>query len=384
MKSGKIVTGYCLGFIMLLAACSKEDLIMDGSSSSADMLLNAKTVLYTMPEESAQHEGTWLQWPHQYQYGNQYRSRLDPTWVDMTAALITSEKVHIVAYNNTEKTRINNLLIGAGIPLANVDYLVAKTNDVWVRDNGPVFVRNNAGTVKMLDFKFNGWGNKAPYAKDNVIPGTIGGALGVSVVNLNGSITTEGGAFEVDGNGVFMATKSAILNNNRNPGMSQATAENVFGENLGVSKFIWLTGVKGLEITDMHIDGFARFGDPNTIVTMSYGDLIYWDVPPTDITTLYAATNIDDVPYNFLLLPLTQNNVTTTWGKNLGYKGSYVNFYTGNSVILVPTYNDPNDAVAISILQSYYPTYNVVGIDVRNLYKYGGMVHCVTQQQPVY
>lgn len=81
-------------------------------------------------------------------------------------------------------------------------------------------------------------------------------------------------------------------------------------------------------------------------------------------------------------LPLTKNNVITTFGKNLGYKGSYVNFYTANTVVLKPTYNDPNDVIAKNILQSLYPTKAVIGIDVRNLYENGGMIHCVTQQQP--
>jgi agmatine deiminase len=112
-------------------------------------------------------------------------------------------------------------------------------------------------------------------------------------------------------------------------------------------------------------------------------DLIYWEVPPSDISTLYNAKDIKGNPYNFLYLPLTANNVVTTWGENLGYKGSYVNYYTGNTVVLVPTYNDPNDAAAISILLTLYSSRTVVGIDVRNLYSQGGMVHCVTQQQPV-
>lgn len=87
--------------------------------------------------------------------------------------------------------------------------------------------------------------------------------------------------------------------------------------------------------------------------------------------------------YNFVKLPLTQNNVVTTYGQNLGIKGSYINYYITNTKILVPIYNDPNDATALSILQTLYPTKSVVGIDVRNLYEQGGMVHCVTQQQPL-
>jgi agmatine deiminase len=196
-------------------------------------------------------------------------------------------------------------------------------------------------------------------------------------------MTNEGGSFEIDGDGTLMACKSSILNANRNPGMTQAQAEVIFKKYLGVSNFIWLDGRVGLEITDQHIDGFARFGNASTIVTMENSDLLYYDVRQADITKLLAAKNKDGMPYTFLKVPLTQNNVVTTNGTNLGYKGSYVNYYIANTKVLVPIYNDPNDAIALDIIQSLYPTRTVVGIDMRNLYENGGMVHCVTQQQPI-
>lgn len=192
----------------------------------------------------------------------------------------------------------------------------------------------------------------------------------------------EGGAVEIDGNGTLLATKSAILNDNRNPDMTQAEAEELFTKYLGVTNFIWLNGVEGLDLTDMHIDGFAKFANKNTIVTMSNADLLYWEVPQADVTKLYAAKNKNGMAYNFVKLPLTRNNVKTTYGKNLGYKGSYINYYIANSKVLVPIYNDPNDAVAIKMIQNLYPTRTAVGIDCRNLFANGGMVHCVTQQQP--
>jgi agmatine deiminase len=143
-----------------------------------------------------------------------------------------------------------------------------------------------------------------------------------------------------------------------------------------------LEGKAGLEITDMHIDGFARFGNATTIVTMNEADLLDWQVPQADITTLYAAKNKAGTAYSLLKIPLTKNNVSTAYGKNLGYKGSYINYYIANTTVLVPNYNDPNDAVANNLIQNLYPTRTVVGIDVRNLYENGGMIHCVTQQQP--
>jgi agmatine deiminase len=266
--------------------------------------------------------------------------------------------------------------------LTAIDFKLFQTNDVWVRDNGPIFVKNAAGQLSIQDWGFNGWGNKMAYSKCDLIPNSIGTAINMPVVNLNSAMKIEGGAYEIDGEGAFLATKSAILNANRNPNMTQAQAEAILTANLGVTKFIWLDGVPNADLTDMHIDGFARFANPTTLVTMNTADLQYWQVPQADITKLYAATKTNGTSYKFVNLPLTKNNVVTAYGKNLGYKGSYINFYTANTKVLVPFYNDPNDIIAKNALQTLFPTKTVVGIDVRNLYENGGMIHCVTQQQP--
>ena len=342
--------------------------------------INAQTILYTMPEEIAQHEGTWLQWPHNHTYPPYYQDDLEPTWIEMTRELGVGEKVHIIAYDSDEYDHIVQVLTNAGVPLTNVDFFIHPNNDCWVRDNGPIFVYDSAEDLVILDWGFNGWGSAAPYALCDVIPQAISSDIGIPGVDLS-AMVLEGGSFEIDGKGTLMATKSSIINPNRNPTLTQTQIEEFMTINLGITNFIWLDGVAGLEITDMHIDGFARFHDSTIIVTMDSLNLIYWEVPATDISILYNAQNINGNPYNFLYLPLTANDVVTTWGQNLGYKGSYVNYYIGNSVVLVPTYNDPNDAMAI--LQSIYPARTVVGIDVRNLYSNGGMIHCVTQQQPI-
>ena len=344
---------------------------------------------YTMPPETEQHEGTWLQWPHQYEYGNQYRNRLDATWVAMTQALVDGENVHIIAYNSTEQARITDLLTNAGISLSNVDFYLFQTNDVWVRDNGPIFVKDVNGDLKIEDWGFNGWGGKYNSNLCNPIPSNIGSAISVDVIDLNSVMTIEGGAYEIDGNGVFLACKSSTLsqspsNTVRNLGMTQAQAEAILSENLGVSKFIWLDGFTGTEdITDAHIDGFAKFANDTTLVTMNNADLTYWELSSADITTLYSASNVNNIEYTKVYVPLTQNNVTTAYGNDLGYKGSYCNYYIANTVVLVPNYSDPNDDVANAIIQELYPNRTVVGIDVRNLYENGGMIHCVTQQQPI-
>ncbi len=347
-------------------------------------------IFYTMPDESEPHEGTWLQWPHQYQYGTAYRNSLDPTWVAMTKALVSSEKVHIIAYNETEKGRIISLLNTAGIPLDDIDFKIYKTDDVWVRDNGPIYVKDQKGNLVIEDWGFNGWGEKTDsetglpitYSKCNIIPAKIAADQKRTLVDLNSTMINEGGSVEIDGQGTLIACKSSILNSNRNPGMTQAQAESIFKKYLGATHFIWLDGQAGLELTDQHIDGFARFGNSNTIVTMDENSLLDFDVKQRDINTLFTAKNKNGIPYTFVKVPLTKNNVKKTDGTDLGYRGSYINYYIANNKVLVPNYNDPNDSIANQIIQSLYPTRTVVGIDVRNLYENGGMVHCVTQQQP--
>ena len=282
------------------------------------------------------------------------------------------------------------MLNTASISLANVDFSIYKTDDVWVRDNGPIYAKDKNGNLVIQDWGFNGWGRKMDeqsglpiaFSNCNTIPAKIATDQGKTLIDINSIMTNEGGSIEVDGHGTMMACRSSVLNSNRNPGMTQAQAEMIFTKYLGVTNFIWLDGQAGFELTDQHIDGFARFGNRTTIVTMKQSDLLNFDVKQSDIDKLLSAKNKSGTAYTFLKVPLTQNNVLTTNGINLGYKGSYVNYYIANNKVLVPNYNDPNDAVANGIIQTLYPARTVVGIDVRNLYENGGMVHCVTQQQP--
>lgn len=353
------------------------------NTDNQDKITDKPTVKYIMPSESSPHEGTWLQWPHKYQYGVTYRNRIEAIWIAMTRELVSGEKVHIIAYNEEAKQDITDKLTAAGVALDNVDFYIFKTNDVWVRDNGPIYVRNaNGNELTIEGWGFNGWGDKEPYAYSEQIPAEVAKVSRMPFVQLNDKMILEGGAVELDGKGSLMATRSSILNMNRNPGMTQSEAEALLTTYLGATHFIWLDGMPGLDITDMHIDGFARFGEGRQIITMSREDLQIWELPQKDIDYLYSVSDSQGKPYKYVVLPLTKNNVVTTYGKDLGYQGSYVNYYISNNKILVPTYNDPNDEIAIAIIQKLYPTRKAVGIDVRNLYADGGMIHCVTQQQP--
>lgn len=345
--------------------------------------LEAQISQYSLPEETAKHEGTWLQWPHDHTYGAGYRSFNEPAWIEMTKQLLKGEYVHIVAYNLTEQTHIESVLTTAGISLDSVDFYIHQNDDYWIRDNGPIFITDQDDHLYATDWNFDGWGNDAPFILDDLIPSLVADDRAIPVLNLN-TITLEGGAVEHDGNGTFIGTISSITGDGRNPGLTTDDIEEYMTEYFGFTNFIWLDGYYGAgwDVTDAHIDGFVKFIDESTIVTMNTSDLIYWFVSASDRNKINNATNINGDPYNYVYLPLTNKNVKTTTGVNTGSKGDYINYYVANAVVLVPTYNDINDATALSIIQGLYPDKEVVGIDCRNMFAGGGMVHCVTQQQP--
>lgn len=339
-------------------------------------------VLFTLTNESEQHDATWLQWPHSYQYGAIFAKRLDIIWVDMTAALVESEKVNIIVYDEVEKVKVMGFLKNANIPLAKVDFKIFQTDDSWIRDNGPIFTRDKNGVLTAGDWGFNGWGKKAKYTLCDAIPTKIGTDLGITISDYNATLTLEGGSIQMDNNGTVLATKSSILNNNRNQNKSQLEVEKILKKHMGASKFIWLKGASGVDNTDFHIDNFARFLNDTTIVSMDRDDLIEWQVPEEDVEKLNNATNEIGIAYKFIKLPLTKKNVTTAYGKNLGYKASYLGYYVANSVVLVPNYSDENDSVANDIIQKIYPDKKIVGIDIRNLYSLGATIRNVTKEQP--
>ncbi|MDG1914779.1 MAG: agmatine deiminase family protein [Crocinitomix sp.] len=240
-----------LSISLIVLSCKKPDLSSTGT--------------YTMPSEETAHEGTWLQWPHDHTYPN-HIIRHEGTFVEITRALHTGEQVHIIAYDNVEKDRIESVLIAEGIDMTQVDLFISENDDYWIRDNGPIFVLDENGAPAIQNWGFNGWGDKTAYEKCNRVPTNIAAAYGFPVIDVD--LINEGGSVELDGHGTLMAKKSSILNRNRNPGISQKEAEAVFTKYLGVTNFIWLKGFKGGDITDDHIDGTAHFVNGNTIVTL--------------------------------------------------------------------------------------------------------------------
>ncbi|GGI46597.1 agmatine deiminase [Paenibacillus marchantiophytorum] len=374
-----VVAGIMMGCTPPLA---KEDQKANKQSLNKQSEKKQLTGKYTMPEEHSKHEGTWLQWPHNYTYGKGHKENLEAIWIEMTLALSKGENVYIMAYDKKEKDYIYDLLHDEGVDISKIDFYIVPTDDVWARDTAPIFVYDKDNNLKLMDWGFNGWGKKTPFKEDALISTQLSKQLGMERIDLN-EVVLEGGAFELDGNGTFLSTRSAVTNKNRNPNLSEAQINEYIKENLGATNFIWLDGVPNSDITDFHIDGFAKFYDKTTLITMKKEDLEEWGVSNKDITTLLNANDVSNNPYKYMYLPITQKNVVLESGKKLDYRGSYINYYIGNTVVLVPNYNDSHDKIANESIQKLYPDRIVIGIDVRELYQDGGMIQCVTQQQPV-
>lgn len=226
---------------------------------------------YTIVSEDAPHDGTWLAWPHRHTYGTAYRDSIEPVWVAMAAALSGGERVHIIAYDETEHRRIARKLEGSGADMAAIDFVAMPTDDVWIRDTGPVFVCDSSGRQAVVDFAFDGWGRKAPHSLDDAVPRRVAAIKGLPLCDAS-DVVIEGGAVETDGAGTLMACESSVVSPGRNRVLAKEYVERRLRQCLGVSNFIWLKGAIGEDITDAHIDGIARFYDSHTIIAVARND----------------------------------------------------------------------------------------------------------------
>jgi agmatine deiminase len=361
---------------------TQEDVMQEGTTHGQR---------YTMPAEWESHEGTWLQWPHENIYKG-HQLNLERTWLTMVYYLHQHENVHIIVCDERHRDHVEYQLKYFGIRLQNIDFYIIETNDVWARDNGPVFVLEGDGSLAITDWNFNGWGNRFEHQLDKQVPSIMGDMLSIPV--LNPSVVLEGGAVEVNGKGTFMATQSSIVNPNRNPGISQEEVERIISQYLGVSHFIWLSGASKEEgdrwgsVTDSHIDGAARFTDESTVLYNWTDDRSdpHYPVLKRHYDGLREATTESGKPLTLVSLPLPKNGVHRISSMQ-GAKSSltiaiYCNYYVANGVVLVPVYGNEFDHRAKAIISEQFPDREVVGIDAVSLVELGGVIHCVTQQQP--
>jgi agmatine deiminase len=276
--------------------------------------------------------------------------------------------------------KIRTNLRQAHIDLSRVTLHTIEFSDVWIRDYGPTFVVNRAmNRAAMVRWNFNAWGLKyEDQVKDGKIPAIMNRWL--DLPQFVPGIVLEGGSFDVNGRGALLTTRSCLLNPNRNPSLSEDQIEMFLKEYLGVVKIIWLNdGIVG-DDTDGHIDDIARFVTPSTVVCAYETDNndANYRALQENYEILKRSSNQDGVPLTVVKLPMPAKVAT---GEER-YPASYTNFYIGNTVVLVPVFDDPNDAEAIRIIQDLFPGRKVIGINARAMVEGFGTFHCATQQQP--
>ena len=255
------------------------------------------------------------------------------------------------------------------------------TNEPWCRDHGPIFLkRREDPRILAVSFGFNAWGYKlSPFEDDEAAATLMAEKIGVPVFDF-GDFVLEGGSIEVNGQGTLLTTESCLLNPNRNPDLSREQIEANLRDALGVSQILWLgDGIEG-DDTDGHVDDITRFVSPTTVVTVVEEDEDDLNYEPLELNLQRLRTMrlSNGSPLRVLKLPMPSRIVRE--GQRL--PASYANFYVANTVVLLPSYHDTNDAWAASVLKEALPDRRIVPIDCRELVWGLGAFHCLTQQQP--
>jgi len=338
---------------------------------------------YRMPAEWEPHAATWLSWPHKEGSWPGNFTPIPPIWVEMVRALSPHERVCVLVNDAAMAGTVRDLVGAGGAVLDHVQLHVIPTDDAWMRDHGPTFLTRAAGAgraeLAAVDWIYNAWGGKyPPWAQDDVVPAAIATRLRIPL--FSPGIVLEGGSIDVNGCGTVLTTEQCLLNPNRNPHLTRVEIETALRDYLGVRHVLWLgDGIAG-DDTDGHIDDLARFVDPTTVVTVVEDDPTDENYPALrdNLARLRAMHDQDGRPLRVVTLPLPAPVVYD--GQRL--PASYANFYIANRVVLVPTFADPHDAVALATLQACFPTRQVIGIHAREMVWGLGAFHCVTQQQP--
>src|SRR5947207_854585 len=333
---------------------------------------------YRMPAEWEPQAATWFSWPRRE--GISFPDSFDrvlPALRAMVEALIESEQVCINVGNNAHEAEARAVL--RGLSMERVTFYRIPTNEPWCRDHGPIFLtRDLDPRLAIVDWDYNAWGGKYPPCDlDEVVPTHIAQILELPVFYPR--MILEGGSIDVNGASALLTTESCLLNKNRNPHLGRAEIEQRLRDYLGVQEILWLgEGIEG-DDTDGHIDDLARFVSESTVVAAveenrkdeNYGSL-------QENLARLRETRIGNRKIGIITLPMPKKIVR----ENLRLPASYANFYIANSCVLLPTFADPNDEIASSILQKLFPDRRVIGIDCRELIWGLGTFHCLTQQQP--
>jgi agmatine deiminase len=346
---------------------------------------------YRMPAEWEPHKATWLGWPHNR---SDWPGKFEPIpWVyaEIVRYLSRVEDVNILVRNAAARTQAREILTRCGADLKRVKFHLWPMNRVWTRDSGPIFVKcaSEAQSVAITNWRFNAWAKYPDCKLDNQLPERVAKLLKVKaftpVVERYGKpyhVVLEGGSIDVNGQGLMLTTEECLLSKvqERNADITRGGLEKIFKDYLGVEKVIWLgRGIAG-DDTHGHVDDISRFVAPEVIVTAvekSKGDANYEPLQE-NLFRLRAATDMNGRRLKIVELPLPRPVIF----KKQRLPASYANFYIANNLVLVPTFNDPNDRVALNVLTDVFPRHEVVGIYCGDFIWGLGAIHCATQQQP--
>jgi agmatine deiminase len=335
------------------------------------------------PAEWTYHAATWVAWPCAANLWLGNLERAQASFAAMCAALADvdpgtgvaqGEHLRVLVPDSGSDAQARRALGATGATFHRVPY-----GDIWLRDTAPIFLRDAAGRVVAARFGFNGWGGKYVLDHDEAVAARVAGLAGVETEAH--PFVLEGGSVEVDGEGTLLTTRQCLQNPNRNPAMTVRAVDESLRRALGVDKILWLDEGLLRDHTDGHVDTIARFVRPGVIVCMApTGD----DDPNARVLAdiardLSRMTDARGRPIDVVQIP-SPGRVLSSDGDI--QPASYVNFYIGNSTVVVPTYASPNDEPAVRAIGALFPGRRVVGIDARAILTGGGAFHCITQQQP--
>ena len=339
---------------------------------------------YRMPAEWAPHASTWIAWPHN---PDDWPEKFEPIpWVyaEIVRHLSQVEDIHILANDETAEKHATKILLRAGANLARLHFHHWRTDRVWLRDSGPIFIKNE-NQIALTNWKFNAWAKYDNWLNDDLVPQQVASLYGMA--QFQPSVGThrlvlEGGSIDVNGAGLLLTTEECLLGDvqQRNPGVSRAQLEQAFSNYLGIDQTIWLNRGCAGDDTHGHIDDIARFVGENTIlaaVEHSTHDENHLPLAE-NLDRLRSARNLSGRPLEIIELPMPAPVVFE--GQRL--PASYANFYIANGLVLVPTFNDPNDRHALNTLARCFPDHKIVGIHCTDFIWGLGAIHCMTQQEP--
>lgn len=343
---------------------------------------------FRMPAEWDRHQATWIGWPHNR---SDWPGKLVPVlwaYAEIVRKIAPGEILHILVNNEKHEAGARRILARVGLDASRVEFFRFPTNRGWTRDFGPICVRRDGPRpeVAIVRFHFNAWAKYSDYKKDDQVPERAARALGCRVfcARVGGrNVVLEGGSIDVNGRGTVLTTEECLLDQQtqpRNPGMSREEIETALSKFLGATNVLWLgRGIAG-DDTHGHIDDLCRFVTPSTVVLCREDDPADYNHRPLEENRerLEAMRLEDGSRIEVVRIPMPSPLVFN--GQRL--PASYANFYISNAAVLVPTFNDPNDRIALGILGELFTDRPVVGVHAVDLVWGLGTLHCLTQQQP--